>query len=73
MCALRSARTRIICGNSLESLPKLLPAKLVFADPPDNIGYSTKVLTTIGEVKKHTNIGLKELSSVEPITAAYFG
>ena len=29
---------QIVCGNCLEVLPYLPPAKMVFADPPDNLG-----------------------------------
>ena len=37
MQASQSTRNRIICGDSLGVLPTLKFAKLVFADPPDNI------------------------------------
>jgi len=37
MCALQSKYNRIIWGDCLDALPKLPMAKLVFADPPDNI------------------------------------
>lgn len=29
---------KILCGDCLEILPKLPPAKMAFADPPDNLG-----------------------------------
>ena len=32
------ARNEIICGNSLKLLPDLPRARMVFADPPDNLG-----------------------------------
>ena len=32
------AENRIICGDCLEVLPKLPKAKMIFADPPDNLG-----------------------------------
>lgn len=33
-----SAMNKIICGDCLEVLPKLSKAKMIFADPPDNLG-----------------------------------
>lgn len=33
---------KIICGDCLEELPKLPRAKMIFADPPDNVGAKYK-------------------------------
>ncbi len=33
---------KIICGDCLEILPKLPKAKMIFADPPDNLGMKYK-------------------------------
>ena len=35
---MKKADTQILCGDCLDVLPTLPPARMIFADPPDNLG-----------------------------------
>ena len=50
-----TSRNDVICGDCLKILPKLPKAKVVFADPPDNLGLEYTGFTDKKTITEYLN------------------